>query len=65
MHRYTDHFPQVWIGARIWRRKTDLPVHFAFFHPNAGTPPTHTSIQYRRGTTRTGELDGAKEADSG
>jgi hypothetical protein len=26
---------------------------------------THTAIQYRRGTTRTGELDGAKEADGG
>jgi hypothetical protein len=25
----------------------------------------HTAIQYRRGTTRTGELDGAKEADGG
>jgi hypothetical protein len=25
----------------------------------------HIAIQYRRGTTRTGELDGAKEADGG
>jgi hypothetical protein len=25
----------------------------------------HTAIQYRRGTSRTGELDGAKEADGG
>ena len=34
------------------------------------TPQKRTSvrsyaIQYRRGTTRTGELDGAKEADGG
>ena len=65
MHRYTDHFPQVWISARNWRGKADLPAHFAFFHPNAGMPPAHTAIQYRRGTTRTGELDGAKEADGG
>jgi hypothetical protein len=27
--------------------------------------PAHTAIQYRRGTSRTGELDGAKEADGG
>jgi hypothetical protein len=27
--------------------------------------PAHSAIQYRRGTTRTGELDGAKEADGG
>ena len=25
----------------------------------------HIAFQYRRGTTRTGELDGAKEADGG
>jgi hypothetical protein len=25
----------------------------------------HTAIQYRRGTSRTGELDSAKEADGG
>ena len=25
----------------------------------------HTAIQYRRGTSRTGELDGAKEANGG
>ena len=29
------------------------------------TSVPHISIQYRRGTTRTGELDGAKEADGG
>ena len=31
----------------------------------AGLRPAYTAIQYRRGTTRTGELDGAKEADGG
>jgi hypothetical protein len=34
--------------------------------PQKRTPRfAHTAIQYRRGTTRTGELDGAKEADGG
>ena len=33
--------------------------------PKSGLRPDHTAIQYRRGTTRTGELDGAKEADGG
>ena len=67
MHTYTDHFPgdRVWIGARIWRRKPDLPVQIAFFYLNVGTPSAHTAIQYRRGTTRTGEMDGAKEANGG
>lgn len=31
----------------------------------SGLGPEQTPIQYRRGTTRTGELDGAKEADGG
>ena len=31
----------------------------------SGLRPAHTAIQYRRVTTRTGELDGAKEADGG
>jgi hypothetical protein len=31
----------------------------------AGLRPAHTAIQYRRGTTRTGELDGAKGIDGG
>jgi hypothetical protein len=30
-----------------------------------GLRPAHNAIQYRRGITRTGELDGAKEADGG
>jgi hypothetical protein len=35
-------------------------------HPQkAGLRPAHTAIQYRRGTTCTGELDGAKETDGG
>ena len=33
--------------------------------PKTGLRPAHPAIQYRRGTTRTGELDGAKEADGG
>ena len=33
--------------------------------PKSGPRSAHTAIQYRRGTTRTGELDGAKEADGG
>jgi hypothetical protein len=31
----------------------------------AGLRPAHIAIQYRRGTTRTGELDGAKGIDGG
>ena len=27
--------------------------------------PVHSAIQYRRGTSRTGELDGAQETDGG
>src|SRR5260370_6479248 len=57
--------PNSSIGARIWRRKPDLPVQIAFFYPNVGTPSAHTAIQYRRGTTRTGELDGATGVDGG
>jgi hypothetical protein len=33
--------------------------------PKAGAKPDYTAIQYRRGTSRTGELDGTKEADCG
>ena len=33
--------------------------------PNVGLRSAHTAIQYRRGTTRAGELDGAKEANGG
>jgi hypothetical protein len=33
--------------------------------PKAGLRPAHTAIQYRRGTSRTGELDGAKDTDGG
>jgi hypothetical protein len=33
--------------------------------PKIGLQPDHTAIQYRRGTSRTGELDGAKEANGG
>ena len=35
-------------------------------HPRKRTSArAHIAIQYRRGTTRTGELDGAKEANGG
>ena len=33
--------------------------------PKTGLRPAHPAIQYRRGTTRTGELDGAKDTDGG
>jgi hypothetical protein len=33
--------------------------------PKAGLRPAHTAIQYRRGTSRTGELNGAKGTDGG
>jgi hypothetical protein len=33
--------------------------------PKYGLRPAHPVIQYRRGTTRTGELDGAKDIDGG
>jgi hypothetical protein len=68
MHVYTDHFSEetrLGIGARIWRRKPDLRVHFAISGLNAGVTPAHTAIQYRRGTSRTGELNGGKEANGG
>jgi hypothetical protein len=38
---------------------------FSVIPPKSGLRPAHTAIQYRRGTSRTGELDGAKEADGG
>ena len=38
---------------------------FPAAHRKNGLRPDHTAIQYRRGTPRTGELDGAKEADGG
>jgi hypothetical protein len=31
----------------------------------SGLRSAHIAIQYRRGTSRTGELDGAKEANGG
>jgi hypothetical protein len=40
-------------------------VHFAISRVNAGVIHAHRSIQYRRATTRTGELDGAKDTDGG
>jgi hypothetical protein len=38
---------------------------FRAFTSQSGLRPEQTTIQYRRGTTRTGELDGAKEANGG
>jgi hypothetical protein len=38
---------------------------FSAITPKSGLQPDHIAIQYRRGTSRTGELDGAKEADCG
>ena len=38
---------------------------FSVITPKIGLQPAHPAIQYRRGTSRTGELDGAKEADGG
>jgi rRNA maturation protein Nop10 len=34
-------------------------------HPKRGLRPAHPAIQYRRGTSRTGELDGEKEINGG
>jgi len=64
----TDHFAgeaRLGVGARIWRQKPDSRVHFAISRVNAGVIHAHRSIQYRRATTRTGELDGAKDTDGG
>ena len=36
-----------------------------FAPPTIGLRPDHTAIQYRRATTRTGELDGAKDVNGG
>ena len=41
------------------------PVRFPASPPKSGPRSAQSAIQYRRGTTRTGELDGAKEADGG
>jgi hypothetical protein len=38
---------------------------FSIITLRTGLRPAHRPIQYRRGITRTGELDGAKEADGG
>ena len=38
---------------------------FSAITTKSGLRPAHTAIQYRRGTSRTGELDGAKEANGG
>jgi hypothetical protein len=38
---------------------------FSVITPKSGLRPDQIAIQYRRGTTRTGELDGAKEVDGG
>lgn len=39
--------------------------HSAIALPNVGLRSAHIAIQYRRATTRAGELDGAKEANGG
>ena len=64
----TDRFTgeaQIGVGARIWRQDLDLRVHFAISRINAGVIRACLAIQYRRATTRTGELDGAKDTDGG
>jgi hypothetical protein len=38
---------------------------FSALTANSGLRPDYTATQYRRGTSRTGELDGAQEADGG
>ena len=40
-------------------------VKFPLSPSPSGLRSAHIAIQYRRGTTRTGELDGAKEANGG
>ncbi len=40
-------------------------VRFFAITPKSRLRPEHTAIPYRRGTTRTGELDGAKEINGG
>jgi len=68
MHIDTDHFTgeaQIGVGARIWRQNPGLRVHFAISRVNAGVMRARLAIQYRRATTRTGELNGAKDTDGG
>ncbi len=38
---------------------------FSVLTPKTGLRPVHRAIQYRRGTSRTGELNGGKEANGG
>jgi hypothetical protein len=38
---------------------------FCIIAPKFALRPAHPAIQYRRGTTCTGELDGAKDIDGG
>ena len=64
----TDHFvgeARLGVDARIWRQKPNLRVHFAISRVNAGAIRAQLEIQYRRATTCTGELDGAKDTDGG
>jgi hypothetical protein len=45
--------------------ETSAAALFPSSHPTSGLRPDHTAIQYRRVTTRTGELDGAKDVNGG
>jgi hypothetical protein len=38
---------------------------FSAITPQSRLRPAHPAIQYRRGTSRTGELDGEKETNGG
>ena len=60
-----------WVGFPGVPRSGFFPIALS---ASVGFPPSpsqrgrrsaHIAIQYRRATTRTGELDGAKEANGG
>jgi hypothetical protein len=55
-------------SARVLPNRRSCAVcgnRFSAITPKSGLRPAHTAIQYRRGTSGTGELDGAKDIDRG
>jgi hypothetical protein len=69
MQAQIDRFSRVVASERVLpdRRSWTLSAAVRFWRlpEEPGLRPAHPAIQYRRGITRTGELDGAKGFDGG